>query len=231
MPSAQDPSDLFRDRPGGETELVGTVSRVTFHAEETGYTVLRVSPEGEVAHEEGIGEFAVLQNRKAGRPGDAAELDYGMIDDDYMLGARIAKSGGRVVLSPYIVETRVAEPSLRALFFHELRWARTMRAVRPVGYFLAAVTYGFVWSALALAVSGAAWPALLATAGHVTARLTVHVAARRTLGTRDTAPSPWLLPVRDLFSLVLWAASFTGRTVRWGRHRFVVDAWGRLARR
>lgn len=47
----------------------------------------RVSPEGEVPHEEGIGEFAVLQNRKAGRPGDAAELDYGMIDDDYMLGA------------------------------------------------------------------------------------------------------------------------------------------------
>jgi hypothetical protein len=47
----------------------------------------RVSPQGEVAHEEGVGEFAVLQNRKAGRPGDAAELDYGMIDDDYMLGA------------------------------------------------------------------------------------------------------------------------------------------------
>lgn len=47
----------------------------------------RVSPGGEVAHEEGIGEFAVLQNRKAGRQGDAAELDYGMVDDDYMLGA------------------------------------------------------------------------------------------------------------------------------------------------
>ena len=151
--------------------------------------------------------------------------------DDYMLGARIAESGGRVVLSPYIVETRVAEPSFRSLFFHELRWSRTMRAVRPVGYFLAAVTYGFVWSALALVISGAAWPALVAVAGHASARLTVHVVARRTLGTRDTAPSVWLLPVRDFFSIVLWAASFTGRTVRWGRHRFVVDTWGRLARR
>ncbi len=46
----------------------------------------RLSPGGEVAHEEGIGEFAILQNRKAGRSGDTAELDYGMIDDDYMLG-------------------------------------------------------------------------------------------------------------------------------------------------
>lgn len=46
----------------------------------------RLSPDGEVAHEEGVGEFAIVQNRKAGRDGDAAELDYGMIDDDYMLG-------------------------------------------------------------------------------------------------------------------------------------------------
>jgi hypothetical protein len=46
----------------------------------------RLSPGGEVAHEEGVGEFAVVQNRKAGRNGDAAELDYGMVDDDYMLG-------------------------------------------------------------------------------------------------------------------------------------------------
>jgi hypothetical protein len=47
----------------------------------------RLSPGGEVAHEEGVGEFAVVQNRKAGHDGDAAELDYGMVDDDYMLGA------------------------------------------------------------------------------------------------------------------------------------------------
>ena len=47
----------------------------------------------------------------------------------------------------------------------------------------------------------------------------------------DTIGAATPLAVRDLFSLVLWAASFTGRTVRWGRHRFVVDGWGRLARR
>uniref|UniRef100_B0T3U2 Putative lipoprotein n=1 Tax=Caulobacter sp. (strain K31) TaxID=366602 RepID=B0T3U2_CAUSK len=47
----------------------------------------RLSPGGEVAHEEGVGEFAIVQNRQSGHGGDAAELDYGMIDDDYMLGA------------------------------------------------------------------------------------------------------------------------------------------------
>ena len=48
--------------------------------------IARLSATGEVAHEEGIGEFAIVANRKAGRTGDAAKLDYGMVDDDYMLG-------------------------------------------------------------------------------------------------------------------------------------------------
>ena len=158
--------------------------------------------------------------------------------DDYMLGERIAAHNGGVVLSPYVVETRVVAQTFTALFFHELRWSRTMRAVRPVGYFLAAVTYGFGWCALALAATGASGPALLATAVHAAARLGVHRAARGTLdagaaalGPRVTRHIAWLLPARDLLSLVLWAASFTGRTVWWGRRRYAVDLLGRLERR
>lgn len=156
--------------------------------------------------------------------------------DDYMLGERIAARGERVVLSPYVVETRVVERSFAALFFHELRWSRTMRAVRPIGYFLAALTYGVVWSALALAVTGFAWPAVIAAAAHVTVRLAMHRAAQGALASDDhsverPAGLAWLLPVRDALSLVLWAAAFTGRTVRWGPHRFVIDLFGRLSRR
>ena len=149
--------------------------------------------------------------------------------DDYMLGERIADAGERVVLSPCVVETRVVEQSFRALFFHELRWSRTMRATRPIGYFFAASTYGFVWSALALAASVAAWPAVVVGAAHLAVRVAVHRAAQRTLAT-NTVPSVWLLPARDVLSIVLWAASFMGRTVRWGRYRFLVDRLGRLAR-
>lgn len=45
----------------------------------------RLNLRGEVAHEEDIGEFAVLRHRKEGGSGDAPIYDYGMIDDDYML--------------------------------------------------------------------------------------------------------------------------------------------------
>ena len=148
--------------------------------------------------------------------------------DDYMLGELMARHGDRVVLSPYVVETRVVEASFRALFLHELRWSRTMRAVRPVGYFLAAITYGFVWSALALACAGAAWPVLAITGAHGAARLAVHGAVRSALPSASRARAVWLLPVRDVLSFVLWAASFMGRTVRWGPHSFAMDYQGRI---
>lgn len=45
----------------------------------------RLSPEGEVAHEEALSEFALLERREKGGTGDAATLDYAMIDDDFML--------------------------------------------------------------------------------------------------------------------------------------------------
>lgn len=45
----------------------------------------RLDDRGEVAHEEDIGEFAVLRHRKEGGSGDAPIHDYAMVDDDLML--------------------------------------------------------------------------------------------------------------------------------------------------
>lgn len=51
-----------------------------------GAVLTRLAPNGEVAHEEDIGEFAVLRNAKEGRGMvDTPIYDYGMVDDDFML--------------------------------------------------------------------------------------------------------------------------------------------------
>ncbi|PTQ13524.1 hypothetical protein CLG96_00830 [Sphingomonas oleivorans] len=51
-----------------------------------GAVLARLSPGGEVAHEEDIGEYAVLRHLKqSGAPGDTPIHDYAMIDDDFML--------------------------------------------------------------------------------------------------------------------------------------------------
>ncbi|HET9474191.1 MAG TPA: hypothetical protein VFO82_09870, partial [Steroidobacteraceae bacterium] len=46
----------------------------------------RLAPNGEVAHEEDIGEFAVLRNAREGRGKVATPIyDYAMVDDDFLL--------------------------------------------------------------------------------------------------------------------------------------------------
>ena len=46
----------------------------------------RLSPQGEVAHEEAIGEYAILSRLgSGGAPSDTPVYDYGMIDGNYML--------------------------------------------------------------------------------------------------------------------------------------------------
>ncbi len=51
-----------------------------------GLVLARLAPNGEVAHEEDIGEFAVLRNEREGRGRKHTPIyDYGMVDDDFML--------------------------------------------------------------------------------------------------------------------------------------------------
>jgi hypothetical protein len=53
----------------------------------------RLAPNGEVAHEEDIGEFAVLRNAREGRGRIPAPVyDYGMVDDDFLLAPLAARA-------------------------------------------------------------------------------------------------------------------------------------------
>ncbi|HEX6638518.1 MAG TPA: hypothetical protein VF033_12750, partial [Steroidobacteraceae bacterium] len=52
----------------------------------------RLAPNGEVAHEEDIGEFAVLRNAREGRGRVPTPIyDYGMVDDDFLLAPLAAR--------------------------------------------------------------------------------------------------------------------------------------------
>jgi hypothetical protein len=52
----------------------------------------RLAPNGEVAHEEDIGEFAVLRNLREGRGATPTPIyDYGMVDDDFLLAPLAAR--------------------------------------------------------------------------------------------------------------------------------------------
>jgi ceramide glucosyltransferase len=132
--------------------------------------------------------------------------------DDYRLGELTRRQGLRTVLSDVVVETYVDEPSAAALVQHELRWLRTIRAVRPLGYLFACVTLGWPVAVLGSLLAGGANPALLMLAATVAARVLLHFQTRRL----DTALLQlWVLPVNDLLAFLLWIWGFVSRRVHW----------------
>jgi ceramide glucosyltransferase len=139
--------------------------------------------------------------------------------DDYNLGKLVASAGWDVALSRYTVRTTIAETTLRALWHREVRWARTNFRLATAGHIFSflmyALPFAFVYAVLAR--DALAYGLLLLVAA---LRLSLHEAARKTLG-NSRRDEPWLIPLRDLFSLAVWAASLVTRTVRWrgARHR------------
>lgn len=150
-----------------------------------------------------------------------ALLDH--LADDNVLGRRVRAAGRRVAIAPAIPATTVAESSLSALIRHELRWARTIRALEPFAYVGILVQFPLFWAMLALLLAGLApwaWIALALAAGlrYALARRLEH---RLGFGGGRAAPTlaktapPWLFLLRDGLSAFIFAASFWSDTVVW----------------
>ncbi len=146
--------------------------------------------------------------------------------DDYTLGRLVAERGYRVALSRYVVRNVVHEPDVRALFSHELRWARTIRMVRPLGYALSFLTYPVPWALFWLAFSHGAPLAWLALFASLVVRYAIDRAVRRAFA---IGPAPaWLLPLRDCLGLAIWACGLAGTSVRWQDRTLVAGGRGLL---
>nr|WP_294550708.1 bacteriohopanetetrol glucosamine biosynthesis glycosyltransferase HpnI [uncultured Rhodopila sp.] len=163
----------------------------------------------------------------------------GLVDhlaDDNVLGRRILGLGLQVGLADTVPLTTVPEDNYAALFRHELRWARTIRALEPAGFAASAMQYPLAWAMLTVLLSGGElWSGgLLAVAWLLRAAAAIRV--DRALATQwkgqDSAALAfrcpvWLLPSRDLLSVAVMVASYGGRQVDWrgyGLHADTPDA-------
>jgi ceramide glucosyltransferase len=162
--------------------------------------------------------------------------------DDNVLGRRIAARGLRVGLANTVPLTTVPETRIRALFRHELRWARTIRALEPAGFAASVVQYPLAWALLTILLTGGAlWAVgffLIAWVVRAVAGLGVDRAlaplwteewrAGEQRSLRDAAALAfscpvWLLPLRDVLSVAVMLASYGGRRVEWRGHRLHAD--------
>jgi ceramide glucosyltransferase len=137
------------------------------------------------------------------------------IADDYQIGKCLSQAGYKVYLSDVSVETHLGAGSWRDIWNHQVRWARTIRVSRGGGYAGLPITNATLWAMVAAAYG---WYAI--AAGLIGLRLTSGLLSG--VGVlRDplTARLWWLMPLRDMFGLAVWAAGLFGRNVWWRGQR------------
>jgi len=169
-----------------------------------------------------LGSTAVLHRDTLQRAGGLGRLNT-LLAEDNVLGQCVRALGLAVGLADTVVAATVPEASLPALWRHEIRWARTTRATAPVGLALSALQYPLFWATLtcapwALALAGVCWAIRAACVRGIDATL------RRKLPRPLPATAIWLLPLRDILSVVEIAASYCVDEVVWRGHK--IDANG-----
>jgi ceramide glucosyltransferase len=172
-----------------------------------------------------FGATIALRRQTLERIGGFARL-RDELADDHRLGDAVRSRGLTVVLSRYVVEARVAEPSFIALWRHELRWARTVRGVAAVAYAGSIVTHPLMVAALAAAFTGFGLTSCTFVAITYLVRWACARVTARALGLRAARAA--LLPVRDALSFAVFVASFFARTVFWRDQHLRVASSGRM---
>ena len=148
--------------------------------------------------------------------------------DDYAMGEAVRKLGLKVAIPRFLLDHICSEQSFGELFGHELRWARTIRSIDPLGYAGSVATnpLPFALAAAALQGFGAASFGLIALTLACRLLVSIQVNAMRDGGGRGV--SPWLSPLRDLLSFAVFLASFVARPMIWRGHRYELRPDGTL---
>jgi len=174
-----------------------------------------------LGREDCLGATMALRRETLERAGGFhALVDH--LADDNVLGRLVRALGLVVALAASVPATTVPESDIPALWRHELRWARTIRALAPAQFGASILQYPLVWSAGVVLVSHCTlWSVVL----FALAWLIRAIVARqidRALGLAIPAPV-WLLPLRELLAVAVLVASFLSDRVEWRGHALVAD--------
>jgi ceramide glucosyltransferase len=147
--------------------------------------------------------------------------------DDYAIGAALRARGRTISIPPFAVAHICTEASARDFWRHELRWARTIKSIDPIGYAGSTVAHPLPWALIA-ALLGAGSTAFLPAIAIAVVSIGCRVALLRQVERAYALPPQayWLVPARDLLSFILFVVSFFGRDVSWKGHRYRMVAGG-----
>ncbi len=147
--------------------------------------------------------------------------DY--LAEDFVMGKFTAEAGFGVVLSRNIVEHRIGSQGWRANAAHRIRWVRSTRRSRPLGYVGQLFTYPLPLALMLCIIEPSWWPAL---AGALVFRAAAHWSTA--VWILGASPHWLLLPLEETLSFLFWLAGFFGNTIVWRGRRYYLYPDGRF---
>ena len=147
-----------------------------------------------------------------------------LLADDHAIGVAVRAAGYDVAIAPMLVGHHCFETSLRQLVLHQIRAARTIRSIDPLGHAGTILTHPWPLALLGT-LSGSSGAVLLAMAA-----LATRVILCRSVERRFGLPRQdyWLIPAQDLIAFGVYVASFFGATVHWRGSEYRVVRGGAL---
>ena len=157
---------------------------------------------------------------------DGFDAFLDQLADDNAIGEAVRARAMRVAIPPFVIVHACPEQSAAELFRHELRWARTLRAVSPSGYAGLAITHPLPFAILGAWTSGSGALGASVIAAAIGCRLVLQRQVDHTL--HVSRSRWWLGPLRDLLAFAVYVASYFVDVVSWRGHRYRVRPDGTL---
>ncbi len=145
---------------------------------------------------ERIGGLAAFANRLA---------------DDYAIGEAVRSAGHEVVIPHFSVGHVCFHDRLGGLLAHELRAARTIKCIDPVGYCGSIVSHAFPLALIGVLLGG--HHAVLLAVVALACRGVLCLCVEHAFGL--PRQPYWLVPMRDLLSFLVFMLSFFSASVSW----------------
>lgn len=150
-----------------------------------------------------------------------------VLADDFELGRTVRAAGHRIGCPPMLIDHVFPERSAREMLTHELRWARTVLAVEPIGYLGSAIVHFLPLALIGAALTGFSPLGAVLLGALAVLRLAHALVLSRLLGADHQ--SLWLVPLRDLLSFGVFVVAICGDRVEWRGKRFKIVRGGAIA--
>jgi len=148
--------------------------------------------------------------------------------DDFQLGYRMASLGVRPVLSDYVTTSVLGSTVLLEEWHREVRWAKCNRLSRPAEYPGVLLTFSTPLAGILALLRGFTSETREILLLSLAIRYVTSWFITGYTGDKETRRFLYLLPFREILSILVWVSGLFGRRIVWRGREYILEEQGRM---